>query len=223
MNIDLANRLAALRKEHNLSQEELAEKLGVSRQAISKWECGESSPDTDNLIALAEVYGITLDELVKGVPPQATETVRAEFVMSDEDEDDVDDDADVAPGEKRSRVSLLQKIVGSVGFLVAVIAYLIVGFLWKGNGGALGWASMWVLLLLPGIVTTLIAAIEARKPSHFQISLFVIAVYCAMGIIGNDYGVNLWHPYWAIFFLIPIYHGFAGSIEAYRRARKTKE
>ena len=66
MNIKTANRLCELRKAHNLSQEELAEKLGVSRQAVSKWERSESSPDTDNLIQLAALYNISLDELLNG-------------------------------------------------------------------------------------------------------------------------------------------------------------
>ena len=66
MTIETANRLYELRKKHNLSQEELAEKLGVSRQAVSKWERSEASPDTDNLIALAKIYDLTLDELIFG-------------------------------------------------------------------------------------------------------------------------------------------------------------
>ena len=66
MNIKTANRLCELRKKHNLSQEDLADKLGVSRQAVSKWERSESSPDTDNLIQLANLYGISLDELLNG-------------------------------------------------------------------------------------------------------------------------------------------------------------
>lgn len=66
MNIVTANRLLQYRKLHKLSQEELAEKIGVSRQAISKWERAEASPDTDNLVLLAEVYGVTLDELLRG-------------------------------------------------------------------------------------------------------------------------------------------------------------
>ena len=57
MNIAIANRLVELRRAHGYSQEELAGKLGVSRQAVSKWERAESSPDTDNLIALARLYG----------------------------------------------------------------------------------------------------------------------------------------------------------------------
>ena len=65
MNIEIANRLAKLRKEKGYSQEELAEKLGLSRQAVSKWERAESSPDTDNLICLAKLYNVSLDELLR--------------------------------------------------------------------------------------------------------------------------------------------------------------
>ena len=65
MNIEIANRLVNLRKGNNLSQEALAEKLGISRQAVSKWERAEASPDTDNLILLSRLYGISLDELLK--------------------------------------------------------------------------------------------------------------------------------------------------------------
>ena len=57
MNMDMATRLADRRRAAGLSQEALAEKLGVTRQAVSKWERSESSPDTDNLIALANLYG----------------------------------------------------------------------------------------------------------------------------------------------------------------------
>ena len=71
MNIETANRLLQYRKENNLSQEELAEKIGVSRQAVSKWERAEASPDTDNLIRLAEIYGVSLDEMLTGKKTQA--------------------------------------------------------------------------------------------------------------------------------------------------------
>jgi transcriptional regulator with XRE-family HTH domain len=64
MNIEIANRLVDLRKKSGLSQEELAAKLGLSRQAVSKWERAEASPDTDNLICLAKLYGVSLDDLL---------------------------------------------------------------------------------------------------------------------------------------------------------------
>lgn len=53
-----------MRNKNNLSQEELAAKMGVSRQAVSKWERAEASPDTENLILLAKLYGVSIDELL---------------------------------------------------------------------------------------------------------------------------------------------------------------
>lgn len=70
MNIAFANRLIEFRKNKGLSQEELAEKLGVSRQAVSKWERAESSPEVDNLILLSRIYGIGVDELLGEQAPQ---------------------------------------------------------------------------------------------------------------------------------------------------------
>ena len=58
-------KIYSLRKEHHLSQEELADRIGVSRQTVSKWELGESCPDFDKIIPLCEVFGITSDELLK--------------------------------------------------------------------------------------------------------------------------------------------------------------
>lgn len=78
MTLETANRLYELRKKHSLSQEELAEKLGVSRQAVSKWERSEASPDTDNLIALAKIYGLSLDELIYGQKEESNEETRGE-------------------------------------------------------------------------------------------------------------------------------------------------
>ena len=64
MEIRIAERLIKLRKKHGFSQEILADKIGVSRQSVSKWERAEASPDTDNLIALANVYHIAIDQML---------------------------------------------------------------------------------------------------------------------------------------------------------------
>lgn len=63
--MNLGEKLQLLRNNNRLSQEELGEKLGVSRQAISKWESGQSTPDLKKLIAISELYNITIDSLVK--------------------------------------------------------------------------------------------------------------------------------------------------------------
>ena len=58
-------KLVMLRKQQNLSQEQVSEKLGVARQTISKWELGETTPEMDKLIIISKIYDITLDELMK--------------------------------------------------------------------------------------------------------------------------------------------------------------
>lgn len=62
--MNLAENLQMQRKKHNLSQEELSEKCDISRQAVAKWESGETIPSIDRLVFLADLYDITLDELV---------------------------------------------------------------------------------------------------------------------------------------------------------------
>ena len=62
----LQENLIRLRKQKGLSQEELAYQLGISRQSVSKWESGTSVPELERLVEISELYGVSLDELVKG-------------------------------------------------------------------------------------------------------------------------------------------------------------
>lgn len=64
----LNERLASLRRRAGYSQEGLAERLGISRQAVSKWENGQSQPDVARLVQLSELYEVSLDQLIKGTP-----------------------------------------------------------------------------------------------------------------------------------------------------------
>lgn len=61
------NNLKLYRKQNGYTQEQVAEKLGVSRQAVAKWERGESVPDIENVIALADMYEVTVDSLVRNM------------------------------------------------------------------------------------------------------------------------------------------------------------
>ena len=70
--MEFGNRLYELRKQKGLSQEELANRLDVTRQTVSKWELGDSTPDMDKLVALGELFEISLDELVLGKVPVTT-------------------------------------------------------------------------------------------------------------------------------------------------------
>lgn len=67
--MEFSKKLYALRKKNGLSQEELANKLNVTRQTISKWELGESAPEMEKLVMLGDYFNISLDELVLGKVP----------------------------------------------------------------------------------------------------------------------------------------------------------
>ena len=65
----LADRIQQLRKQRGISQEELADRVGVSRQAVSKWESEQSMPDMDKIILLSDYFEVTTDYLLKGIEP----------------------------------------------------------------------------------------------------------------------------------------------------------
>lgn len=69
--MNMADRIQALRKAKGISQEELADKLGISRQAVSKWESEQSIPELDKIIAISELFGVTTDYILKGIEPIA--------------------------------------------------------------------------------------------------------------------------------------------------------
>lgn len=64
--MEISERLQQLRKDSNYSQEQLADMLGVSRQAISKWESGQANPDLNNIIKLTQIYNVSADYILMG-------------------------------------------------------------------------------------------------------------------------------------------------------------
>ena len=79
--MDFGAKLKEIRKNEGLSQEQLADKIGVSRQAITKWETGRALPDMENMIILAEIFKTTLDELVSQAIPQYQKKNKLKFGM----------------------------------------------------------------------------------------------------------------------------------------------
>lgn len=262
MDITTANRLYELRKQHGYSQDELAEMLNVSRQAVSKWERSESSPDTDNLIALAKLYGISLDNLL-GYTPQTSEACDNKGETADGADNETDDDSTVSVESDGDKVHIdedgiyiedkngekvtikggiakfVNKVVGNVhidgkktntsadegapevtiaegnvvvsqkqktariindcvwgaSFLLATIAYLLIGFLCNL------WHPGWILFFAPFVLGGISNTITHRNASEFPIVFLALAAYLLMGFLAN-----LWHPGWVIFILIPAYY-----------------
>ena len=119
--INLSNNLYILRKRRGLSQEEFAEKIHISRQAVSKWERGEALPDIENLIEIAEFYGVTIDELIN------KDEVIGEVAESPVREDDSKSENE----EKKSKI----KVTWSFEWkeapypIIVALVYLALGFL----------------------------------------------------------------------------------------------
>ena len=103
MDYKYADRLIELRKKNNFSQDELAAKVGVSRQAISNWERGESLPDTENLIALSKIYGVSIDYIL-GLNTKTGRTYKDIEMELDEEFncEDCGDSSDEADDEQES-------------------------------------------------------------------------------------------------------------------------
>ena len=231
MTIDIANRLCAYRKKESLSQEELAEKIGVSRQAVSKWERAEASPDTDNLILLSQVYHVTLDDLLnkdpdvsKGASTDCLSFKNGIHINSaDGDNVHVDwsgvhvDSADsnhvhvslrgVTLGE--NKVANADDEENQTGdkkhpFLSDGLWALLccVAYLLFGCLNICGgWGLAWLVFLTIPIYSSVWEVIERRDVSEFCYPVFVTLVYLILGFI-----LGWWHPAWILFITIPIFY-----------------
>ena len=155
MTLELANRLVRFRKESGLSQEEVAEKIGVSRQAVSKWERTEASPDTDNLIALAGLYGVSLDSLVFGsqAAPAEVPAPAKEDPVDDDDDDDEDDDDDDDGGRWSVRIL---RVVSAYPVLVAAV------YIGLGLSFAL-WHPGWIIFITAPVYYIVADGLKKRK------------------------------------------------------------
>lgn len=228
MNVEIANRLVQLRKQSNLSQEELAMRLGISRQAVSKWERAESSPDTDNLIALASLYKLSLDDLVHSelppeptayTPPYQPETVfTAEVptldgsyfeVKGEKEEDAPAKKEDIDPLPEGSFYDTKEGQMHKEGWLHRVpyplfitALYLVLGFIFHQ------WHPGWLVFMT--IPIHYMPEKEKTFPYLLGNPVMISLIYLILGFY-----LHLWHPGWLIFLAIPI-------IQSTRVGKKTE-
>ena len=205
----LGKNLYELRKGASLSQEELAERLGVSRQAVSKWECGEALPDTENLIAISRIFEISLDSLVGNAQDTTAQEsndskARVAFLEVDDDEDDDDeDDEDFESEAPTANRSPLMRVLYALPYpIVVTVAF----FLWGALGNA--WHIAWTLFVTIPVYYSVIECIHKRRLALFAYPVFVTFLYLLVGMV---WGV--WHPTWVIFITIPIYYPIAEAID----------
>ena len=217
MNIEIANRLVTLRKSNHLSQEALAEKLGISRQAVSKWERAEASPDTDNLILLARLYQISLDELLKTedeIPKSEAETQTEE--TADERAADAKDDAASTGYDEYAEKEGDYVHIGFDGIHVQD----------KKSKVHVGWKGIHVEdnndtvkvdkdgVFINGEEVDVREHIFKNKEHikkavifTFPMDLFIICICIFLGVSTGGL-----HPYWLLLFLIPLWHSLVEAV-----------
>ncbi len=233
MNISIANRLYEYRKKSGLSQEELAAKLGVSRQAVSKWERAEASPDTDNLINLSKLYGVTLDDLINKDPimnaqssdsdtadaeegnDAATDDNTESAPEDDSDRDDDDDDDDGDDDDEDAKVDEKSDKNVHIGFdgIHVRDGDEEVHISWKGIN-AKGGDGESVNIGKDGFaIIDKDGNVKAGKSKHWLLHELPVPTIIAIVYLVLGFAWNLWHPGWIIFMLIPVFYSVFTAIE----------
>ncbi len=219
MNIEIANRLVNLRKSNGLSQEALAEKLGISRQAVSKWERAEASPDTDNLILLARLYKVSLDELLQTEDEIPVREGEEDGSESEEEtgsgsstvyakKDDGMEETEEQKTEEQKKEEYVQ--VGFEGIHVRDK---------DGSEVHVGWDGIHVDDRKTGDNVQVDKAgvyVNGKKYNKAQLFAYhqfpaaalIVILYLLVGIFGGA-----WHPAWLLFLLIPLWHSFIEAVK----------
>ncbi len=216
MTISTADRLVQLRKDSGLSQEALAAKLGLSRQAISKWERAEATPDTDNLIALAEIYGITLDALLD---PSKEMSYAANEETPQQSEGEKKEDKK----EKNVRHSLYPQTAKRMFRfpypLVIIIAYLALCLGLKGIMSVTPWLVFSLLFLTIPMYYMIACACRMTSKRTFlflmPVPIIVITVYLFCGFV-----FKAWVTPLILFLVIPLYYW---CVAVYAKGNKKKK
>ena len=197
---DISKRLTKFRKAAKLSQEEVADKLNVSRQTVSKWETGQSTPDFDKIAPLCELYNVSTDELLRGVIPEKKEEKEEEpkNVEEEDDDEDGDDDDDekyCKHCHKKSPSSIIVHSIFSIFALITLIIYLTVSFTTHA------WHVTWIIWLIYAVAITILKLILAifgiyiddddnvetsNKSKHYGLRIFGLgmALFCLLLVLG---------------------------------------
>ena len=233
MNETFGQRLSRLRKEKGLTQEDVANKIVISPQAVSKWENDVSSPDILVLSSLADILGVSVDELLgreKTTTTQASEEKEepkeevheeretnvhqeeaAEVVDDNKKYRDDDDDDDYNWPRKPDKVFW---ITNSTLFGLALVAYILLGVLWKDQ--YMGWRMGWIVFLISICISSILNAVREKRVCNFAYPILIVGAYCALGFIGDYTGAFAgWATFWFLFLTIPAYYFIFGPVDHY--------
>ena len=208
--MSFAENLQNLRKRDKVTQEGLAETLGVSRQSVSKWETGEAYPETEKIIALCDFFRVSMDDLMRGdvASPQAPSAAaeEPEFVLAGgaPAEGSPADGGNAAADGRISRSRAVGAAVSGGIFLCAAVAFFCLG----GLMGA--WHPAWLVFPLALSLCAFVDMVSRNdeegeglplaarifKGLAGMVMFLSVTVYLFIGCV---YGI--WHPSWVCFII----------------------
>ena len=124
----IADRIQSLRKSKGMSQEELADRIGVSRQAVSKWESEQATPDLEKVVIMSDIFEVTTDYLLKGIEPVKTDEHKT---MADV----IDQKVLTEKNGKRMKTALKWFLIGAGALLAIDLLSMIIYFIVNGFPG----------------------------------------------------------------------------------------
>ena len=124
--MNFGEKLYELRKSKNLSQEEVADKLSVTRQTVSKWETNQSTPDFDKIIPLCELFEISTDELLRGKKLEENDSINDTVTNGQTLQSEIIQEQEKEPSKQEVRRKSAEVVSTSIFMYVADVAFLMV-------------------------------------------------------------------------------------------------
>ena len=172
----LGEKILKLRTKNGLSQELLAEKITVSRQAVSKWELNQSTPDLECVIQLSNIFGVSIDYLARNEMERETDEQHHDIKEESQKEGQLGSDN----SKGKSKGTVFNKVPFPFVIPVFIISNLFgmhSGWNWFGKG-------------------------EPNAYQRFPYPIIVGVIYTALCLCG----IINWHPGWMLFLTIPVYY-----------------
>lgn len=183
--MNVSDRIQALRKSRGITQEQLADAVGVSRQVVSKWEAEQASPDLERIVAMAEFFDVTTDYLLRGIEPAKEKKGRADArtlcIVST-----AVNAAGLILGAAWWRT--YQNAFAAAFILCAQAAGLVICLLAKGERPRWYWAiNVWLLGVLPSywLGSLLRVPLNSLPTSPFKWLLSIAAPVIPLAIAGG--------------------------------------
>lgn len=196
--MNIGEKLFELRKSKNLSQEDVADKLNVTRQTVSKWETNQSTPDFDKIVPLCELFEITTEELLTGKKPEIN-NMQGESV-----------DEEKIPTKEEVRKKSAEVVSTSVFIYIVALAILMIAIPVLGINPIvvsslflliIAWATARIIKHFMSVPKFEKTEEEKKKTEIIKQINGIVGVICTIIYFIVSFSTMAWHITWIIFLI----------------------